>query len=151
MVEVHKPELPFCWRFSGWKLGSACPAPPVQRGHHGPHHAEPATPGTQHQHWRSPAHTPCRTVTYWSVSSWEHAQDLANGSLQADPWTHWVPGWDLCTRFGLQDLVTKESAAPFSLFFFLMQLLNLSSWYGRINATFDFCLVWLQWHPYIMC
>lgn len=86
--------------------------------------------------------------TYWSVSGWECARDLANGSLQADPWTHWEPGWDLHTEIGLQDWATRESAAPFMDFiFFKIQLFNLSSWYGRTDATFDFCLVWLQRHP----
>lgn len=86
--------------------------------------------------------------TYWSVSNWELAQDIANGSLWADLWMHQEPRWDLHTRIGLQDWATRESAALFMDFiFFLMQLFHLFSSYGRTDATSDFCLVWLQWHP----
>lgn len=54
-----------------------------------------------------------------------------------------VPGLVCKTKWrGNQQLLLG-----FLFLFFLMQLFNLSSWYGRTNATFNFCLVWLQWHP----
>lgn len=77
---------------------------------------------------RSRAHTPCRAVLarcQWHSDLLEciklrTCQDLANRSLQADPWMRWVSGWDLRTRFGLQDWATRESAAPFRDFIFFL-------------------------------
>lgn len=85
------------------------------------------------------------TATSWSVSSWEHARDLANGSLQADPWMHWGPGWGLHTMFGLQDWATRESAAPlrdFGVFFFNATSQSfLLIWENRCHVWFLLSLV----------
>lgn len=137
MAEVRKPELPFRWRVrSPGRLGRVCPAPPLQRNPvwAAQRLACPRRPDTHAHIRRSAAVTPRghayllrdsgRRVgsvdsTYWSVSSWERAWDLANGSLRSDPWTHREPGWDLHARIGLQDWATRQSAAPFvdSIFF----------------------------------
>lgn len=169
MAEVRKPELPFRWRVqSPGRLGSVCPAPPLQCN---PLQAAQRLaclrcPDT-HARTRlsaavtSQAHTRCRTTDdALSVSdrpTGVYQVENVPGILQMDlcgqiPECTGSPGGTYIPESGCKtELRGKNQQLLLWIFFFLMQLFNLSSWYGRTDATSDFCLVWLQWHPQFMC
>lgn len=127
----------FAEGFSGQSQGSACPAPAVQCGHHGPRHAEPVTPG----------HSPGSS---WEVTSTQSLQDSAGALSVSQPPTgvyhveNMLGIWhmDLCTQipehtgslYGtyIPGLVCKTERRGnqhllYGFYFFLMQLFNLSS------------------------
>jgi len=105
----------------------------------------------------SPARTRCRAADRASAASHRppgasRAENVA-GIWQADlcgpiPGHAGGPAGTRTPESGCKtELRGNRQCLLWLSFGFLMQLFNLSSWYERTDATFDFCLVWLQWHP----
>lgn len=119
--------------------------------------SSPAQPTSEHS-----ASSPCMhtLVSSGNITSTHSLQDN-DGALSASDWPTGVYWADNVSRISAgnalgaqigptyQDWAASLNYESLLMDFMgsLMQLFNLFSWYGRTDATFDFCLVWLQWHP----